>query len=107
MDDLYSEARPKDRTPAGPEEEDEADGAPTAVVSLDVLKGPDGEAPKEGEEIVVRVVKVYGDEAEVEYAPKHDGESEDEEDTQPKPRREMSRGAGRGMMAADTDNLYE
>lgn len=41
----------------------------TVLVSNKVLMGPDGTAPKEGDEIVVKVVKNYGDESEIVYAP--------------------------------------
>lgn len=48
----------------------------TALISNKILS-PEGEPLKEGDEIVVRVVKNYGDESEIEYAPKKGGESED------------------------------
>lgn len=49
----------------------------SALVPNSVLTGPDGKAPKAGDEIVLKVVKVYGDEAEVAYAPaKKPGASE-------------------------------
>lgn len=49
----------------------------TAVVSNKILS-PYGEPLKEGDEIVVRVVKNYGDECEIEYAPHKEGEEEEE-----------------------------
>lgn len=42
----------------------------SALVPNKVLMGPDGQPPKEGDEIVMKVIKVYGDESEVAYAPK-------------------------------------
>lgn len=62
-------------TASPPEETDETEtAANTAVVDNKVLMGADGRPPKEGDEIVVRVVKVYGDESEIEYAPAKGGE---------------------------------
>lgn len=48
----------------------------TALVSNKILS-PEGEPLKEGDEIVVRIVKNYGDESEIEYAPKEKGSSEE------------------------------
>lgn len=41
----------------------------TALVSNKILS-PEGEPLKEGDEIVVKIVKNYGDESEIMYAPK-------------------------------------
>lgn len=74
-------------TPAAPPAESEPEvEAPdkgtetgtTALVPNKVLS-PEGEELKEGDEIVVRVVKNYGDETEIEYAPKKGGSAETEE----------------------------
>ena len=47
------------------------ENAHSAVVPNAVLMGPDGKPPKEGDEIVVKVIKLYGEnEAEIAYAPK-------------------------------------
>ena len=42
----------------------------SALLPNKVLMGPDGMEPQEGDEIVLKVVKNYGDESEVAYAPK-------------------------------------
>lgn len=67
---------PPDSAPAGPEEsvDRENEEGNTAVISNKILS-PDGEPIKEGDEIVVRVVKNYGDESEIEYAPKEGGKA--------------------------------
>ena len=41
----------------------------SAIIPNKVLTGPDGTSPKEGDEIVLKVVKNFGDESEVVYAP--------------------------------------
>ena len=51
-------------------DEETAESENTAILPNKVLMAPGGEMPKEGDEIVLQVVKVYGDEAEVRYAPK-------------------------------------
>lgn len=53
--------------------------ATTAIIANKVLS-PDGEAINPGDEIVVRVVKNYGDESEVEYAPKKEGQYDEKEE---------------------------
>ena len=50
---------------------------PTALLDLKVLTGKHG-PPKEGDEVVVKVVKIHGDSAEVEYAPDKPEEDHDE-----------------------------
>lgn len=58
--------------------DEEESGADTAVISNKILS-PDGEPLKEGDEIVVQVVKNYGDESEIKYAPKKEGDYSEEE----------------------------
>lgn len=48
----------------------------TALVPTKVLS-PEGDSLKEGDEIVVEVVSVHGDQAIVKYAPKKGGETEE------------------------------
>ena len=66
------ETPPKDGEEREPETTDEESASMenSAIVPNKVLMGPDGQMPKEGEEIVLKVVKNYGDESEVMYAPK-------------------------------------
>lgn len=54
------------------DQEREEDMANTALVDNKVL-APDGEPLKAGDEIVVQVVKVYGDQSEIKYGPKKGG----------------------------------
>jgi len=49
----------------------------TAVVSNKILS-PEGKPLNEGDEIVLQVVKNYGDECEVKYAPHKEGEEQGE-----------------------------
>lgn len=77
MDDLHGEVKPpmmgESREPAAEEskesvDEELAEGT-TAIVPMKVLMGKDGREPKEGDEIVLKVVALHGEEAEVAYAP--------------------------------------
>lgn len=80
MDDTYSAPVTKPgSTEAKPSVDDENAMSNTAVVSNKILS-PNGEPLKEGEEIVVRIVKNYGDESEIEYAPKEGGGTEEPSD---------------------------
>ena len=77
MDSLYGSSD----SPTGgkkPESVDQemVEGAQTTV-PLSVLTGKDGIAPKEGEERVVKVVKISGDQAVIAYAPEHPKEGEE------------------------------
>ena len=71
MDSGYSEAPvspPEESSPAESVDEENAE-ATEVVVPNKVLMGADGKPPKEGDEIVVKVVKNYGDESSIQYAP--------------------------------------
>lgn len=57
------------------------------VVANSVLTGPDGKPPKEGDEIVVKVVKNYGDESSIIYAPP---KTETETQTESSPEEEIA-----------------
>lgn len=77
-DGLYADEAPtaqggKEETestkPEDENEEEEHEG-PTAVIDTKVLMGKDGKPPKEGDEVVLKVLKLFGDnEAEVAYSP--------------------------------------
>lgn len=82
---LYASGEPTTEAPAPEEGSKEVEGeetegsideeesqSPTAVVDKKVLS-PDGEPLKEGDEVVLTVVKCYGEECEVRYAPKKSG----------------------------------
>lgn len=64
----------QEAAPSKPSVDDENAMSDTALVPNKILS-PDGEPLKEGEEIVVRIVKNHGDECEIEYAPKGGEES--------------------------------
>ena len=46
-------------------DEETAESQNSAIVSSKLLAGPDGKMPAEGEEILVKIVKSYGDEVEI------------------------------------------
>lgn len=46
-------------------DEETAESQNSAVVSSKLLAGPDGKVPAEGEEVLVKIVKSYGDEVEI------------------------------------------
>ena len=48
--------------------DEEMDDSNTAVAPVKVLQGKGGEPLKEGDEVVVKIVKVYGDQAEFSYS---------------------------------------
>lgn len=74
MDESYA----GDEMTGSPESVDEEiESAHTTIVPNKILS-PEGEALKAGDEIVVRVVKNYGDESEIEYAPKKGAEESEE-----------------------------
>ncbi len=86
MDDSYGggPVAPPDKgnPPESVDQKNEKDTEQTAVVSNKLLS-PDGAPLKEGDEIVVKVVKSYGDECEIAYATKEESpetESTPEED---------------------------
>lgn len=66
-----------DAQPESIDRENEEKGEDTALISNKILS-PEGEPLKTGDEIVLQVVKNYGDECEVKYAPKKSGEEEEE-----------------------------
>jgi hypothetical protein len=81
-------------TPEKPSVDEENAGQQTVVISNKILS-PHGEAIKEGDEIVLEVVKNYGDESEVKYAPKESGSAEEPE----------TAGAAEDFAAMDTEKV--
>lgn len=78
LDSGYSNSPPVEPPEAEEKEsvDEENAEATEVVVPNKVLMGPDGKEPKEGDEIVVKVVKNYGDESSIIYAPaKPEGET--------------------------------
>lgn len=84
LDDSYGRGPmgpPADRGDGGEESVDREEAmAKTAIISNQILS-PEGEPLKAGDEIVVRVVKNYGDESEIEYAPKSGAADEGGDET--------------------------
>lgn len=79
MDDsLYGEDMPEKPSNKSVDDEEKEDMDPQEVVSLKVLTGKHG-PPKEGDEIVVKVVSIHGDQAVIKYAPEKGGEEEGED----------------------------
>ncbi len=76
MDDLYASGEPKAKgaKPESVDQEEAEESENTAIVPTKVLQGKHPEPPKEGDEIVLKVVKVYGDETEVAYSETPAGE---------------------------------
>lgn len=68
MDGLYGEGSPKEEAKESVDQENQEEMSHTALVPMKVLQGESPEPIKEGEEVVLKVVKVHGDEAEVEYS---------------------------------------
>lgn len=70
MDSLYASGEPTETKGRGEGEsidQEEAE-ATTAILPMKVAQGKHPDPVKEGDEIVLKVVKVYGDEVEVEYS---------------------------------------
>lgn len=82
MDDTYAGSAPvtKPTEAEKPSVDEENTESSTALVPNKILS-PDGEPLKEGEEIVVRVVRNHGDQSEIEYAPK-EGATEEPSETE-------------------------
>lgn len=74
MESLYGgEDKPSSKEKPDSIDEENMEGT-TALVPLGVLQDKAGESVKPGDEIVVKVKAVHGDEAEIYYAPKKEGE---------------------------------
>ena len=71
-----SEAEGGEPTEPQTTDQEMAESQNSAVVSNKVLMGPDGQAPKEGDEITLKIIKSFGDECEVAYATKPSGSDE-------------------------------
>ena len=81
MDDsLYGDDMPEKEKPSteSVDDEEKEDMEPQEVVSTKVLTGKHG-PPKEGDEIVVKVVSIHGDQAVIKYAPEKPEGSKEEE----------------------------
>lgn len=97
MDESYSAPvtppeKEETATEAKPSVDDENAMSDTALVPNKILS-PEGEPLKEGDEIVVRIVRNHGDESEIEYAPKKGAEEESPETS----------GAAEDFAAMDTE----
>lgn len=71
MDSLYASGE-NEESPASKDKEtvdqEEAESDSTALVPMKVLQGKHPDPVKEGDEVVLKVVAVHGDEAEVAYS---------------------------------------
>lgn len=76
MDGLYGDGEDKGAPPASIDQQEQEQMQETALVPIKLLDPHDGKGIKVGDEIVVRVKALHGDEAEVEYAPKEEGGKE-------------------------------
>lgn len=77
LDSLYGGGTPAGEAQAGDREtvdQETQEDVNTAVVPVKVLMGPTTEPLKKGDEVVLKVVEVYGDEAEVAYSKTKPGE---------------------------------
>ena len=79
MNSLYGDGEPgtgaaKGQETTDQEREEQGDEGTTAIVPMKLLQGKHPEPIKEGEEIVVKAVKVYGDEVEIAYSETKPGE---------------------------------
>jgi hypothetical protein len=108
MDSMYSGGAPAEGAVSaegdeGKESVDQENTEGTTVLIPNKILSPEGEPLKEGDEVVVRVVKNYGDECEVEYAPKEGGA-----EGQPAAAGETddSMGANGEIAALDTGKAY-
>lgn len=74
--DLYGDDKPDSKeSPKSVDEQESMD--PEALVSMKVLTGKHG-PPEVGDEIVVKVKEIHGDQAVISYAPEKPGEGEEE-----------------------------
>jgi hypothetical protein len=71
------------------DQENEDSGESTALISNKILS-PEGEPIKPGDEIVLQVVKNYGDESEVKYAPHKGGEDKETTETTTTPEEDFA-----------------
>lgn len=81
MDDsLYGDDMPdKEESPKSVDDKEKEDMDAQSVVDLKVLTGKHG-PPEVGDEIVVKVVSIHGDQAVIKYAPeKPEGDEEEHE----------------------------
>ena len=68
-DELYDSETPQKPDSKSQSVDEQEQMNPTTLVDLKVLTGKDGISPKVGEERVVKVTAIHGDQAEIEYAP--------------------------------------
>lgn len=68
MDSLYSEEKGKGEDTESVDQEEQEQMERTAMVPLKVLQGKGSEPVKEGDEVVLKVLKVHDTQAEVAYS---------------------------------------
>lgn len=75
MDSLYASGEPADKGKGENESIDQEEAeSETAMVPNKILQGKSGEPLKEGDEVVLKIVKNFGDESEVAYSETKPGE---------------------------------
>ncbi len=74
MDSLYGEEGGKGEQKESVDQEEQEQMQQTGMLPLKVLQGKDGEPVKEGDEVVVKVLKVHDTQAEVAYSTTSPGE---------------------------------
>ena len=77
LDNLYAQQEPEDNEGRESIDQEEAEEMQTtAVVPVKLLQGEGGEPLKVGDEVVVKVQELHGDEATIIYAPKEETPAE-------------------------------
>jgi len=84
-DDLYDSETPQKPDSKSQSVDEEEQMHPTTLVDLKVLTGKDGISPKVGEERVVKVTAIHGDQAEIEYAPEEPHDESEGSETESDP----------------------
>lgn len=80
MDGLYSGGEDKVAPPASIDQEEQEQMQETALVPVKLLDPHDGKGIKVGDEIMVKVTALHGDEAEIAYASGKSGEGDEGEE---------------------------
>lgn len=80
MDGLYGDGEDKGAPPASIDQQEQEQMQETALVPIKLLDPHDGKGIKVGDEIMVKVTALHGDEAEIAYATGKGGEGDEGEE---------------------------
>lgn len=80
MDGLYGDGEDKGAPPASIDQQEQEQMQETAIVPVKLLDPHDGKGIKVGDEIMVKVTALHGDEAEIAYASGKSGEGDEGEE---------------------------